>query len=125
LAGNDLKPLHEDFFSSIGDFTDGMACYRKNSHTGVITADGKTLIEPRYRELIIEPHGFRACLDTGGKNRWVILNKQGSPISEKNYEYIAAFTGKFHPVKNRGFWGAVDASGVQVLTCVHDSLMQE
>ncbi len=125
LTGNDLKPLHEDFFSSIGDFTHGIACYRKNSHTGVITADGKTLIEPRYRELIIEPHGFRACLDTGSKNRWVILDKQGSPISEKYYEYVAPFTGKFHPVKNRGFWGAVDAAGVQVVTCVHDSLIQE
>ncbi|MDQ2658195.1 MAG: WG repeat-containing protein, partial [Bacteroidota bacterium] len=125
LTGNDLKPLHEDFFSSVGDFTDGIACYRKNSHTGVITANGKTLIEPRYRELAIEPNGFRACLDTREKNRWVILNRQGTPVSEKHYEYIAPFTGKFYPVKNRGFWGVVDASGAEIVTCVHDSLIQE
>ncbi len=125
LADNDLKPLHDDYFSSIGEFEDGIACYRKNSHTGVITSGGKTLIAPQYRELIVDRNGFRGCLDTGNKNRWVLLDKQGNPRSEKHYEYIAPFTGKYYPVKNRGFWGAVDGSGKEIITCVHDSLLQE
>src|SRR5690606_18734540 len=46
-------------------------------------------------------------------------------VSEKQYEHIAPYNGKYYPVKSRGYWGAVDASGKQIITCVHDTLMQE
>jgi hypothetical protein len=125
LANNELKPLHEDFLSSIGKFENGKALYRKASRTGVITTEGKVIIPPNYLQLEIDGQYYRACLDTGGKKRWVILDRDGKQISEKHYEYIGPFNGKFYPAKNRGFWGALNAGGTEIITCVHDSLMQE
>src|SRR5690606_12818345 len=52
------------------------------------------------------------------------LDGDGNVVTEKQYEYIAPFNGRFYPVKSRGFWGAVDASGREIITCVHDSLVQ-
>ena len=125
LTNNDLKPLHEDFFSSLGDFQNGIALYRKWSHTGAIDKEGQIVIPPKYDQLIIDGHGFRAQLAASGKNRWAILDSKGNQITEKLYEQIGAFNGKFFPVKNRGYWGAVDRNGVEIITCVHDSIVQE
>lgn len=125
LVNNDLEALHEDFFSSLSDFQNGIALYRKSSHTGVINTDGHIVIPPKYNRMIIDGHGFRAQLDVAGKNRWVILDSEGNQITEKVYEEIGAFNGKFFPVKNRGYWGAVNRNGDEIITCVHDSLVQE
>jgi hypothetical protein len=54
----------------------------------------------------------------------VILDSTGKIISQKQYEQISPYNGKFFPVQNRGFWGAVDKGGKEIITCVHDSLLQ-
>jgi hypothetical protein len=124
LTDNSLAPLHTGFFSFMTDFQNGIALYRSEGNTGVVTDEGKILIPAQYQDLIIDRHFFRACLDTGRKNRWVILDSQGEEITEKYYEAIAPFNGKFYPVRNRGYWGAIDEQGKQIITCVHDSLLQ-
>lgn len=125
LADNELKPLHKDFFSSLTNFENGIALYRKASRTGVIDTDGKIIVPPQYDELIIDGNRFRARLDISAKNRWVILDSQAKQLTEKLYEEIGPFNGKFYPVKNRGYWGAINSDGEEIITCVHDSLVQE
>lgn len=125
LINNDFVPLHEGFFTSLGGFNDnGLTLFRSNSRTGVITNEGQILIPARYRQIIFDGNSFRASLDVGYKNRWVILDAKGETITQKQYEEIAPYNGKFFPVRNRSFWGAVDKSGREIITCVHDSLMQ-
>jgi hypothetical protein len=125
LANNELKPLHADFFSSLSNFENGIALYRKTSHTGVIDNEGNVVIPPLYEQLIVDGKSFRARLDIAGKNRWVILDSHAKQLTEKMYEEIGPFNGKFYPVKNRGYWGAVNTNGDEIITCVHDSLVQE
>jgi hypothetical protein len=124
LTNNSLAPLHTGFFCFISDFRNGIALYRSGGKTGVVTDEGKILIPAQYQDLIRDRNFFRACLDTGRKNRWVLLNSEGKEIIEKHYEAIAPFNGKFYPVRNRGYWGAIDQRGKEIITCVHDSLMQ-
>ncbi|MEX2230913.1 MAG: WG repeat-containing protein [Cyclobacteriaceae bacterium] len=125
LTNNNFEPLHETFFSSLAHFRDGIALFRKGSRTGVIGTAGKIVIPAEYHQLLIDENVFLAQLDIGYKNRWVILDSQGKRMTEKHYEYIGAFNGKFFPVRNRGFWGAVNSSGEEIITCVHDSLVQQ
>lgn len=125
LTNNDLAPLHEGFFTSITDFNEhGVALFRNRSGMGVITTEGRMLIPAHYQQIFADKNGFRACLDSGYKNRWVILDSRGKIISQKQYEQIGPYNGKFFPVQNRGFWGAVDKAGKEIITCVHDSLLQ-
>ena len=124
LTDNAFKPLHTEYFSSIGNFQRGMAVFRKSSRSGVIDENGRGIIPAQYHQLAIDDHAFRACMDIGYKDRWVILDEKGQRITEKHYEYIGPFNGRFYPVKNRGYWGALNARGEEIITCVHDSLIQ-
>lgn len=124
LVNNDLAAIHTDYLSDIGEFKNSLAVFTANSHQGVIASDGRIVIPAQYRSLASENPGvFRACL-VGG-NRWTIIDAEGKPLTEKQYEHIAPFTGKFYPVKSRGYWGALDADGRELIACVHDSLLHE
>lgn len=124
LTDNALEPLHEDYFSALGNFQNDMATFRKSSRTGVIASDGYEVIPASYHQVWIEAERFRTCMDIGYKQRWVLLDNKGRRLTEKHYEYIAPFNGRYFPVKNRGYWGAIDAGGKEIITCVHDSLIQ-
>lgn len=124
LTNNDFSGLHPDFFSFLGDFRNGMAVFRKDGHSGVISERGEVLIPAQYYALEQEEDGFRAVLGPGGRNRWVLLDLKGNQKTDRQYEVIGAFNGKFYPVKNRGYWGAVNTAGEEIITCVHDSLLQ-
>lgn len=123
VTGNDFIPVQGDLFSSVSDFRDGIALFRKGGKTGALDAQGRVLIPAQYLNLLRDHDTFRACVDTGHKNRWVLLNDAGKVISEKAYEHIGPFNGKYFPVQNRGFWGAVNRAGDEIITCVHDSLL--
>src|SRR5690606_6093401 len=48
----------------------------------------------------------------------------GKVLTPKHYEYIGPNNGIFYPVRNKGYWGAVDRTGREIIACVHDSLVQ-
>lgn len=125
LTNNEFKPLHKTYFSSLSDFHSGLALYRAATGFGVINSEGDVLIPANYNKLIINNNVFLASQDIGDKERWVILDAKGNTITEKHYQSIAPYNGKFYPVMNRGFWGAVDTNGREIITCVHDSLVQQ
>lgn len=125
LTNSSLKPLHAGFFSAVADFSHGIALFKHAGKTGAITEAGKILIPAVYENLVVDGNFFLARLGNGHKNRWVVLDRQGNHLTEKQYEYIAPFNGKYYAVRNRGFWGAVDQNGTQTISCVHDSLMQQ
>ena len=124
LTDNKFQPLHEGLFSSLGPFLNDRAIFKQGGKSGVISRSGKILIPPAYHCLEMDEHFLRACLDATAKHRWVMLDFQNNQISEKLYEYIGPFNGKYYPVKNRGYWGALDAMAEEIITCVHDSLLQ-
>jgi hypothetical protein len=125
LTDNRFQPLHEGYFSSLHTFTDGVAVFTKNGRSGAVDTTGKLVLPAHYQQLILDDKRFLACLDANPKNRWVVLDWNGATVTDKNYEAIAPFNGKFFPVKNRGFWGGVNAQGKEIIACVHDSLVQQ
>jgi hypothetical protein len=125
LTDNDFKPLHEGLFYGITDLGNGLFLFRKASRVGVINHQGGIVIPSKYQAIFPSGKGFVASQDTGYKNRWVVLDTEGRTLTKKQYEEIASFNGRFYPVRNRGFWGAVDETGLEIITCVHDSLIQQ
>lgn len=125
LTNNTFKPLHDAYFSSLSSFRKGKAVYKNSDKTGLINFRGKILLPAKYNQLIMDQHFLLARMDTGYKNRWVVLDSTGNTLTEKHYDYIALFNGKFFPVRNRSYWGAVNARGKEIVACVHDSLVQQ
>lgn len=123
LTDNNFKPLHEDYFSFIGPFRKGRAVFVKNARMGVITLSGEVLLAPLYPKLEMDDNLLRACVEPAPKPRWVLMDYTGKQRSEKHYEYIGPYNGKYYPAKSRGYWGALDAAGKEIISCVHDSLL--
>lgn len=124
LTDNALKPLHQDHFSFLGSFENGLAAFRKDLRMGVISSSGKIVVGALYHHLEIDKQLLRVCVEPAPKQRWVLVDLEGQQVSEKQYEYIGPFNGSFYPVKSRGYWGALNAAGKEIITCVHDSLLQ-
>lgn len=124
LADNEFRPLNPAFFSSLGAFSDGVALCRTAAGSGAIDTKGKIVLSPAYHQLIVDGDVYLACTDARYKNAWTVLDASGKPLTQKHYEYIGPFNGKFRPVKSRGFWGAINPAGKEIISCVHDSLIQ-
>lgn len=125
LTDNAFKPLNTAYFSSLNSFNRESARYQQANLTGLINANGKIIIPARYDQLIRDQNFLLACIDIGHKKRWVVLDSTGNTLTEKHYEHIAPFNGKFFPVRNKSYWGAVNARGKEIIACVHDSLVQQ
>jgi hypothetical protein len=125
LTNNNFEPLNQSLFSSLTGFRNGIALFTSVGRTGVINSAGKIIIPAQYDQLLMDQNVFLASADVGSKSRWVILDAEGNKMTEKHYEDIGAFNGKFYPVRSRGFWGAVNAIGKEIISCVHDSLVQQ
>jgi hypothetical protein len=125
LTNNIFEPLSSESFSFIGPFENGLASYKKGGRVGIVDAAGKIILQANYRQVVVGENRFLACLDTPYKNSWVLLDASGNALTEKHYERIEAYNGKYFPVRSRGFWGAIDFNGREIVACVHDSLVQQ
>ncbi|MGB4973298.1 MAG: WG repeat-containing protein, partial [Cyclobacteriaceae bacterium] len=58
-----------------------------------------------------------------GKPSWSLYDIYGIRKSERNYEFISDFNGKFFKVKNYGLSGIMDRYGKETVSCVYDSII--
>jgi hypothetical protein len=126
LTNNSFRPLHDSYFTALGPFHKGKAVFKAFNRKGLVNEQGKILLPARYNDLIMDGDFLLAKVDVGSsKNRWILLDSVGNALAEKHYESIAPYNGKFFSVRNRGYWGALDAAGKEIVACVHDSILQQ
>ena len=111
--------------SSLENFHNGKAIFSVKNKYGLIRNDGSVIIEPKYSSLIADNSFFIANLKQGGKDNWILLDSVGNPIHSKSYERILPFNGQFFPVINRNFWGAINTTGKEIISCTYDSILQQ
>jgi hypothetical protein len=125
LTNNKFEPVSSESFSFIGAFHNGLAICKSGGRVGVIDRSGTIILPPIYRQVIIGANRFLASVDTPYKNSWILLDASGNALTEKHYVRIEPYNGKYFPVRSRGFWGAIDSDGREIVACVHDSLVQQ
>lgn len=118
------KKVTDELYDDIGIAVGDQVVFRRNKYYGAGTVDGKSRIEARYTNLMIDGQYYRAAQRVENTDRWSVLDTAGQPICFKQYDRIDEFNGNFFPVKNRGYWGALALNGEEVISCVHDSIMQ-
>lgn len=116
----ELVPVSYDYLSA---FDNNLAVAGKDKRYGLINLKGQTVIDLVYDSVSLEKNFVRVLTSNMGQRRWAVMDTFGVVKTEKTYDFVAPFNGKFFPVHNRGFWGAVDRYGKEILYCVYDSLM--
>lgn len=122
LADQSFKPISTEWFSNIGNFSRGKAHFIRENRFGVINTQGEILIKPVYARLFVNDGPVVAELTSD--KRFVLLDSTGIVITNRSYEEIRPFNGKFYPVRNRGYWGGLNSSGKEIIACTHDSIGQ-
>ncbi|HEY0652926.1 MAG TPA: WG repeat-containing protein [Chryseosolibacter sp.] len=122
LADRTLRPVTPEWYSAIGNFSKGMACFVEGNRYGMMNRQGKILIKPQYAALWTSGNIFIG--QQAADRRFALLDSLGSALTIRTYEAIKPFNGKFFPVKNRGFWGGVNNAGKEIIACTHDSIGQ-
>jgi len=120
-----LKPFFASKFSYLGKFTRGKAMFLKENKLGIITQDGKIIIEPKYDKLVVNYPYYLSCTRQNGKDNWIVLDSLGKPLHTKPYERIHPFNGQLFPVVIRNYWGAINTTGKEVVACTYDSILQQ
>jgi hypothetical protein len=71
-------------------------------------------------------HGFYVANNTrGSENNFMLLDSLGKPLHTKTYDQMYAYNGQFFPVVKKNYWGAIDKTGKEVISCTYDSILQE
>jgi hypothetical protein len=118
-----LDPGIELKYDHIGPFTNDLSVAKKGSKYGLISLSAKEVFPFEFDSLILEGNFVRTMKKTQGWIQWSVYDTFNVKKTERTYEQLLKFNGQFFPVKNRGFWGAVDRYGKELLACVYDSLM--
>lgn len=124
LTDQQLKPITPATFSALGVFEKNKAVFNQHGNQGIIRKNGTIIIEPRYNALVQDREFILARQRQEGKERWVLLDSLGHQLSVKTYDQIQPFNGKYFTVQQRGYWGALNFLGKEVLPCSYDSLIQ-
>ncbi|HZY80678.1 MAG TPA: WG repeat-containing protein [Cyclobacteriaceae bacterium] len=117
---NQSIPLKYD---RLAPFENNLTVARKGKKYGLISHSDKEIFPFEFDSLVLEGNFVRAMKKNQGWAEWSVYDTFNVKKTERPYEELHAFNGQFFPVKNHGYWGAVDRYGKELLTCVYDSLI--
>ncbi|MEP6735808.1 MAG: WG repeat-containing protein [Chryseolinea sp.] len=120
-----FAPTSPGSYSTLGKFVNRKAIFSSNHKVGVVRSDGTILVAAKYDKVYRDQQYFISNQRQGGKDNWIVLDSLGRSLHAKTYEHIYPFTGKIFPVSNRNYWGAIDASGKELIACAYDSIIQQ
>jgi hypothetical protein len=120
-----LKPLFSFSFSSFDYFENGKAIFSVGNKYGVARKNGTILLPAKSDHLRFDQQYIISCQRNAGKEMWNVLDSLGNALNTKLYDRIQPFNGKIFPVVNRNFWGAMNASGKEIIACSYDSILQQ
>jgi hypothetical protein len=123
LVDQNFLRINHDVYESLQPFTKGKAIFTRNNQQGIIRSDGSVVVQPVFDKLIPEKNFILARKKVQGHDRWTMLDSMGVQKSMKSYDRIVMYNEKYFAVEQRGYWGAMNADGKEVLACAYDSLM--
>lgn len=94
---------------------------KQNDKTGIIRADNSFSIPLMYDSLSGNADSFHAFKKGEG---WALVDLLNKPKTQKQYDWIGPKQKQIYPVKNFGYWGALNLAGIETIHCVYDSLVE-
>ncbi len=101
----------------------GLAVARKQGKYGLISSSDEVILPFKYDSISVSNTFVRVQEKLLGRPSWALFDIYGIRKSEKSYESISPFNGKFFLVKNYGLTGVMDRYGKETVHCVYDSIV--
>jgi len=121
-----LHPIYDE----LRDFYDDKLIAKKNGKFGLIRTNGTEVLPFQFDSLEWDGQFIRAketetnfSLNQGQKS-WNLYDTFGIKKSLRSYHYLGAYNGTFFPVLNKGYRGAINRYGEEVIHCVYDSIFE-
>ena len=129
-TGNDFGIWDEEFspvipfsYDDILQVSNERAVVMNGTRYGLIERNNSMVIPFLYDSMILGDKFVRVREKLLGKDSWSLFDVFGIRKSERTYEFMYPFNGKFFLVKNYGLYGIVDRYGKEVVHCVYDSIL--
>lgn len=116
MAGNSILPYPVDDIKNAGN---GLARIQKDGLWGVITPNGKVVLDVTYENLEAF-HQNRMLAKKSGK--YLFLNASLKNAFNKSYENAESFFKGVARVKENGKWGLIDLKGSVIIKAEFDSV---
>jgi hypothetical protein len=119
----ELKPVIGIRYSRLSAAQSNLRTAYRNGKAGIIRSNGTVVIPFEYDSIYLQGDLLRALQVRGGLNQWSVYDTFGIRKTEKTYDYLGAYNGRYFTALRNGFWGAVDRTGREILDCVYDSII--
>jgi len=123
ILDSTLTSIIETNYSQLLQIEGGLAVAKKGKKFGVIQTDNTIVIPFQYDSIVLSEKFVRVQEKLLGRPSWVLYDIFGIRKSERSYEFISPFNGKFFKVKNYGLTGMMDRYGKENVHCVYDSIL--
>jgi hypothetical protein len=111
-------------YDYLGEFKDGKAVAAKNKKYGIIRSDNSLVLPFESDSIILQDAFIRSQKDFFGKDAWSLYDTFGILKTQRNYEKMTPYNGRYFAVRNYGYYGAIDRYGKEIVHCVFDSLLE-
>jgi hypothetical protein len=119
----DFKPVWPAEYDYIGEIENGKVVVGRGQKYGLVRTDRSEVLPIEFDSLHVENIFIRAMKRTGGRSAWFLMDTFGIQKTKKPYQFIWPYQSKLLIVKDRGFFGAIDRYGKEMIACVYDSIL--
>lgn len=123
VINENFEPLIPTSYTYLGKFKNGKAVAGLGNKFGVIRMDNSTVLPIQFDSVCLGDRLVRVKEKLLGKPSWSLYDTFGIKKTEKTYEIIHPYNGRFYKVKNYGLTGIVDKYGKETIHCLYDSLI--
>lgn len=116
---NILVPVQYDYIGSVADelFVAGVS-----GRYGLLRTNGSAILPIQYDSMLRDNHLLRVRSWQNNQMVWELFDTVGLRKTQKGYDWMRESTSGLYPVKQKGFAGAIDRTGVERIACVYDAL---
>jgi hypothetical protein len=111
-------------YDYLGPFIFNKTVAKKENKFGILRSNHSVVLPFLFDSLVLEGRLIRVKDKTAGVTRWTLFDTVGVQKSQNYYDFIDRYNGRFFPVRNKNFYGAMDAFGKEIIHCVYDSLLE-
>lgn len=115
FSARQLEQLFQDVVAvapTMGEFSEGLAVFRRDDKSGCINARGRVVIPCTYEGIAGFKEGYAAA-SKGGK--WGFIDKAGKPVIPFGYEKFSSFSDGLALMQKDGKLGYIDKAGKAVI----------
>ena len=110
-------------YAEVHDFSEGLACVKKDNLYGFVNMDGKEAIPPQFDDVGQDGFTEGVCVvSKGKKDSFFFIDHNGKRVIDVDFEAAYGFHEGMAAVRVKGKWGFINKSGKFVIDPVFETV---